>query len=189
MSLDLTKSPQDILVQQLNKDNPSASLTDASVTFGAVMRNNDPDSDTYEAVIEVQSVQGQGFSNNYFYKYNRIDLASIFNGGNNSFAIGTAKTLADLIGTINSALGTNFTVTTLPNNDTNQLYVQGDVMPLTLPQPTHQVPSIKFMLTADPNSLIYRGAAMLTLTTNAADLEAAISAPSTGLAYTAPVPA
>lgn len=186
MSLDLTKSAQDILVQQLNKDNPTAALTDASVTFSPVMLNSDPDAATYEAVIEVIAVQGQAFSGSYFYKYNRIDLASIFNGSNNSFPIGAAKTLADLLPAINSALGTNFTITTLPNNDTNQLYVQGDVMPLTLPVPTHQTPSIKFMLTADPNSPIYRGAAMLTLTTTAADLSAAVSAPSTGLTYTAP---
>lgn len=186
MSLDFTQSPANILVQQLNKDNPGKNLTVAQVTFGPVMANSDPDSATFDSVIEVTSVQGPTYEGSYFYKYNRVDLATLFNVGNSTFAVGTAVELADLLAAINAAAALNLSITVLPNNDTNQLYVQGDVMPIKLPQPTAAKPSVNFLLSADANSLIFKGAALLTLTTPAANLGATFSAASTGLTYTPP---
>lgn len=184
MSLDFTQSPQAILVQQLNHDNPGKNLTVNQVVFGPVMANSDPDSNLYDSVIEVSAVQGPTFEGSFFYKYNRLDLANIFTSGISTYAVGTAVELADLLAAINTAAKLNLGITTLPNNDTNQLYVQGDVMPMKLPQPTAAKPSVNFLLSADANSLLFKGAALLTLTTPAANLAASFPVLSTGLTYT-----
>jgi hypothetical protein len=59
----------------------------------------------------------------------------------------------------------------------------GDYTDIVLPQPSAKKPSINFVLTADPTSLIYTGSAILTLTTTAKDLGAAIAVASTGLVH------
>jgi hypothetical protein len=186
MSLDLTKSAAEILLQQINAD-LGTSFTADQVTFGPVMKNMDADSGTFEAAVQITGVPGVGPNGTVVYKYNRIDLSSIFNGANSSYSVDGGITYAQLLANINAAIGTNMSLSTLPDNDTNQLYVQGDVTPTRkMPFPAPGKTSVQFILTADPNSLIYKGEAMLTAVTAKQSLASYFTAPSTGLAYTAP---
>jgi hypothetical protein len=189
MSLDLTQSAESVLVQQINIDNPGDALTVEQVSFGSVMANTGPSAispNQYEAVVLVTAVQGQGLNGSFPYPYNRIDLSTIFTDSNSSFNVDSCSTYAELITAINTAIGTNFQLTVLPDNDTNQLYVAGDITPAQLPIPPVGKTSVQFILTADPNSLIYRNSVILTATTSANSLSTKFSNPSSGLTYTAP---
>lgn len=186
MSLDLTKSAQAILVQQINSDN-GKTFTVEELSFGPVMTNTDPDAEEFEAVVMVTGVAAQGWNDTWPYKFNRIDLETIFAGTNATYNVDSCLEYADLLALINTKLGTNMQLTVLPDNDTNQLYVAGDITPASLPSPHPAQPAVAFILTADPNSYIYRGQAMLTATTTTQSISGAIAAPSTGLVYTAPV--
>jgi hypothetical protein len=186
MSLNLNQAAAAILVAQINLDN-GKSFTVDQLSFGPVMTNAGPDSADYEAVVMVTGVPAQGWSGSFPYKYNRINLEEIFTADNSSFSVDAVADYAALVAAINTAMGTNMQLTTLPVADSNQLYVPGDITPAQLPAPTPAAPSIAFILTADPNSYIYRGAAILNATTSAESLAAAFTVASTGLTYTAPV--
>jgi hypothetical protein len=181
----LTESAQAVLVQQINKDN-NKSFTVEQLSFGPVMTNAGPDAAQYEAVVLVTGIPSQGFAGSFAYKYNRIDLDTIFNANNSSYSVDACNEYSDLLALINTAMGTNMAMTVLPNSDVNQPYVSGDVSPAALPAPTPAAPKVSFILTADLNSYLYRGAAVLTATTAAVSLATAFTVPSTGLTYTPP---
>jgi hypothetical protein len=185
MSLDFTKPGPQILIDQINADNPAAALTVDKVTFGSPMVNQDPDKALYNSAVYVTPVLGQGFTGPYVYKYNRIDLESLFNPGNSSYAVGNAVRLSDLIAQINAALNIALVSPVVADPSAGVQAASGDYLDIVLPQPTAKHPSIDFVLTADPSSLIYQGSAILTLTTAAVDLASVIKVPSTGLTYAA----
>jgi hypothetical protein len=187
MSLDLTQSAAAILVQQINADN-GTSFTVEQLSFGPVMTNVGADAAEFEVVVIVTGLSAQGWADSFVYKYNRIDLESIFTDSNASYSVDACADYLALLALINTALVTNMQLSTLANNDTNQAYVQGDIVPATLPSPAPAHPSVQFILTADLNSYIYRGAAVLTATTAAQSLAGAITVASTGLIYTPPAP-
>jgi hypothetical protein len=181
----LTESAQAVLVQQINKDN-NKTFTVEQLSFGPVMTNAGPDSAQYEAVVMVTGVPAQGWAGSFAYKFNRIDLDTIFTTGNSTYSVDSCASYADLIALINTAMGTNMQLTVMPNSDTNQLYTEGDIAPAVLPAPTPAHPSVAFILTADLNSYLYRGSAILTATTAAVSLSTAFTVASTGLTYTPP---
>jgi hypothetical protein len=184
MSLDFTKTGPEILVDQINADNPAAAITAAMVSFSAPWNNIDPATKaSFNTAVEITPVLGQGFTGPMTYPYNRIDLASLFNVSNSSYSVGSAVTLSDLIDQINTALGIKLS-SPVAADPSNGIRAQaGDFIDITLPQPTAKKPSINFVLTADPTSLIYTGSAILTLTTTAKDLAATIAVASTGLVH------
>jgi hypothetical protein len=186
MSLNLNQAAAAILVAQINLDN-GKSFTVDQLSFGPVMTNAGSDAAEYEAVVMVTGVPAQGWSDSFAYKYNRISLEDIFTADNSSYNVDACADYAALVAAINTAMGTDMQLSTLPVSDSNQQYVPGDITPAQLPAPTPAAPSVAFILTADPNSYIYRGAAILTATTSAASLAGAFTVPSTGLTYTAPV--
>lgn len=186
VALDLTKSAAAVLLQQINAD-LGTTWTLNQIVFGPVMQNADVDANLYEAAVTVSGVQGVGPSGTITYKYNRIDLGTIFGSGNNSYSVDGGITYAQLLANINAAVHLNLQLSVLPDNETNQLYVQGDITPpATMPFPVTGKTSVNFLLTADPNSLIYRNSALLTATTAMTSLAAAFAGKSsTGLVYTA----
>jgi hypothetical protein len=184
-TLNLNQSAAAILLQQFNADN-GTNWTPNQVTFSEVMLNNDVDAATYEAVIKISAVPGQGLNGSIYYKYNRIDLSTIFAAGNSSYDVDSYANYQALLTAINAAVGTDMQLTTLPNNDTNQLYVQGDIMPAQIPYPPAGKSSVQFVLTADPLSMVYRNSAILTATSTSQNMAGAVTTPSTGLVYTAP---
>ncbi len=186
MSLNLTQSAAAVLLAQLNTD-LGTNYTAEQITFGPLTTNNGPDAALFEVAVQVNGVQGLGPNGAFFYKYNRVDLSAIFTAENSTYSVDGGITFAQLITNINTAMGTNMVLTVLPDNDTNQLYVAGDIMPQALPFPAPGNASVNFMITADANSLIYRNAALLTATTATTSLAAAfVGKTSTGLVYTPP---
>jgi hypothetical protein len=187
MSLNLNQSAQAILLAQLNAD-LGQSWTADQIEFGELALNNGSDAASYEVVIQVTGVPGKGPNGSFYYKYNRIDLSAIFNNTNNTYNVDGGIDYAGLIAKINAAIGTAMVLTVLPDHDTNQLYVAGDIMPASMPFPAPGKTSVNFILTADPNSLIYRNSAILVATTAMTSMAAAVGsfAGSTGLTYTAP---
>lgn len=187
MSLNLNQSAQAVLLAQINAD-LGTTWTANQIEFGPLMTNNGPDASTYEVVIEVSGAQGQGPNGSFMYKYNRIDLSAIFNGTNNSYNVDGGLTYMQLLAKINTAMGTNMQLSVLPSPETNQLYVAGDIMPAAFPFPGPANASVNFILTADPNSLIYRNSAILVATTAMASMATLSNGKtgSTGLVYTPP---
>lgn len=181
VTLNLNQAAAAILLQQFNADN-GKNFTLAQIQFGPVMENNDVDSATYEAAVQMTGVPGSGVYGSYIYKYNRIDLSTIFTG-KTSYDVTAITSYAGLIAAINAALSTSMQVSVLPNNESNQLYVAGDISPAAIPYPPAGKTSVNFLLTADPNSLIYRNSVMLTATTTAVSLAASVTTPSTGLVF------
>jgi hypothetical protein len=181
VTLNLNQAAAAILLQQFNADN-GTSYTTEQIEFGPVMENHDVDSATYEACVLMQGVQGSGVAGSYTYKYNRIDLSTIF-AGHATYDVTAMTSYAQLIAAINTALSTDMQISVLPNNDTNQLYVAGDINPASLPVPPAGKTSVAFVLTADPNSLIYRNSVVLTATTTATSIAASVTKPSTGLTF------
>jgi len=180
VTLNLNQAAAAVLLQQFNADNGTAFTTE-QVTFGPVMENNDVDADVYEAAITMTGVPGSGVYGTYVYKYNRIDLSTIFT--DTSFDVTSITNYQGLITAINTALSTSMQLSVLPNHDTNQLYVAGDINPAAVPYPAPGKTSVNFMLTADPNSLIYRNSVLLTATTTAVSIAAKATVPSTGLNF------
>jgi hypothetical protein len=183
MSLDFTKTGPEILVDQINADNPTAALSTAMVSFGTPWQNFEADKATYNTAVMITPVLGQGFTGPVRYPYNRIDLASLVNDSNRSFDVESAVNLSDMIERINTALGIKLVSPTVANPSEGVRAQAGDYTDIVLPQPSAKKPSINFVLTADPTSLIYTGSAILTLTTTAKDLGAAIAVASTGLVH------
>jgi hypothetical protein len=180
VTLNLNQAAAAILLQQFNADNGTAFTTE-QVTFGPVMENNDVDADVYEAAVTMTGVPGSGVYGTFVYKYNRIDLSTIFTS--KSFDVTAITNYQGLITAINAALSTAMQLSVLPNNDSNQLYVAGDISPAAVPYPPAGKTSVNFLLTADPNSLIYRNSVMLTATTTAVSIAAKATTPSTGLNF------
>jgi hypothetical protein len=189
MSLNLNQSAAAVLLAQINAD-LGTSWTEEQVTIGQLMANTGPDAAEYDSIVQVNGVQGVGPNGSFYYKYNRLSLSAIFNTDNSTYSVDGGITYAQLLANINTAMGTAMTLTTLPNNDTNQLYVQGDITPpAAFPFPPSGKSSVSFILTADPNSYIYSGEAILTATTamtGVSQYGTSGVVTSSGLVYTAP---
>jgi hypothetical protein len=183
MSLDFTKTGQEILVDQINADNPAAALTTAKVQFSAPWSNYEADKATYNTVVMITPVLGQGFTGPVRYPYNRIDLATLVTDSNRSLDAGTAVHLSDMIDRINTALGVKLESPTVADPSNGVVAAPGDYRDIILPQPTAKKSSVDFVLTADPASLVFMGSAILTLTTTAKDLGATLAVASTGLVH------
>jgi hypothetical protein len=181
MSLDYTKTGPQILVDQINADNPGAGLTTATVEFSDPWINNEADNATYNTAVILTPVLGQGFTGPVRYPYNRVDLASLVTDSNRSFDVGTAVKLSDMIDRINTALGVKLVSPVVADPSNGVVAAAGDYRDIVLPQPTAKRPSVDFVITADPASLVYTGSAILTLTTTAKDLGATLAVASTGL--------
>lgn len=174
MALDYTKLPKLILLDQINTDNPSHTLTDAQVTFGlpTVSTGGTPARDTE---ITVTAVAGSGYTGSVILRYNRVDLSTVPGVLNKVFSLGDGTTVADLIPEINTRYGIN-----LQAED----YVDA-ALPAFDGTPNEQH---DFSVVANADSLVWRGTLVLTVKSEDIPLSTALTTTTlNGLVYTSPV--
>ncbi|WP_144106595.1 hypothetical protein [Paraburkholderia sp. BCC1886] len=186
-ALDFTQTGQTILLAQILNDNPDCGLSAANCVFTYPIPNPDAVADGYDTLIRIDPIQGEGFFESFIYKYNKIDLASVFEGATTSFDKGSAVQLSDLIATINESATINLAAPVLADPANNIKAAPGDFNDLKLPQPTGPGVPVNFILTAAPMSFIYKGDVILTLTTTYKTIASVLTTPSTGLVFTRPV--
>lgn len=168
---DFTKEDKQIIIDLVNAKVPGLALTPELVTFGLP---------TVQAVngrntkLTITAVPGSGYKNFKDLEYNRVDLAVIPGARSKEFPAGDAELISELIPEINAAYGLN-----LSAND----FVDGP-LPVFVGEPNEKK---DFVLTANADSLVYRGTLTLTLVAEDLDLAVLISDPVLdGLEYTQP---
>lgn len=106
---DLTKLPEEILVDLINKDNPGAALTTAAVSFKIPSRL--PEGSARNTEVVVYAKRGSGMRGEVRVWYNRLDIAKVIHDVEESpvIELGTAARVRDLIPEINERFGINLT--------------------------------------------------------------------------------
>lgn len=119
---DFSKAPDQIVLDLINYDNPSANLTLSLIDFGVAMLATGQ-TPPANSEIEITAKAGSGYSGSAVVQYNRLQIqdfiaARAIPGGVLELPVGDATRYADLIDEINTALGVNLTVAD---------YVDGDI--------------------------------------------------------------
>lgn len=172
---DLTKAPDQIVLDLINTDN-STSLTLGLVDFGlpTVTAGENPAKNT---TLTVTAKAGSGYTGSQVVEYNRVSLDTIpvIAAKPATYQLGDATKIADLIEEINAMYG----IKMVPAD-----YVDGDLPTFEgLPNEEHTV-----QLVAAADSLIYIGSLVLTLKAADIELSSVITVTAlNGLTYVAPV--
>jgi hypothetical protein len=145
MTLDLTRSPEQIVVDRINTDNVTK-LDASKLRFGAPRLNNG----TKNTRVTVTGLPFSGIIGTVEINYNRIDLNTIPGIGSRVFyADETHTKISDIIPIINSTYGVNLT----PAD-----YVNGYLM-----TPDDLITEVDFVIRAAEKSLVYVGVLELKL--------------------------
>lgn len=172
MSLNYTRSPEQIIVDQINIDNTHQVLTVAELSFGAPTAGSFSGKDTK---VTVTAVNGQGYKDARDIFYNRVDLANAAGALSTEFALGSAVNLSDLIPSINARYGINLTAADYTD-------VAIPAFPGSAPHETETLDIV-----AKATSLVWKG--QLTITIDANDISLTTAIPNntlSGLVYTPP---
>lgn len=168
---DFTKSDVQIIIDLLNAKVPNLSLTPELVTFGLPTVNSTNERNTK---VTITAVPGSGYKNFKDLEYNRVDYAVIPGARSIEFPKGDAVKVAELIPEINARFGLN-----ISEND----FVDAD-LPEFVGLPNEK---LDFVLTANADSLVYRGSVTLKIVAEDLDLAVLISDPVLdGLEYVQP---
>lgn len=139
-TIDLTKSPKEIIVDLINLDN-GTTLTADSLLLGTPVPSNNIRYNTSLVLTATSTLKAQG---SVTIKYNRKNLQDFTIAPNNlKFELGSATTISDLVDAINAEYSINLT-----SDD----YVDADLP--TLVELGHYEEKT-FTLSAKPISLIY----------------------------------
>jgi hypothetical protein len=107
---DLTKAPDQVIIDLINADNTPLALTAELVTFG-VPNAAAGENPTKNTELTVTAAEGSGYSGSVVVTYNRVNLATIptIAAAPAEFPLGNATTLKDLIPEFNAKYGVNLT--------------------------------------------------------------------------------
>ncbi len=107
---DLTKAPNQVIIDLINADNAPLALTPELVTFGlpTAATGENPAKNTE---LTVSAAEGSGYSGSVVITYNRVALGTIptIAAAPAEFQLGNAQTLKDLIPEFNAKYGVNLT--------------------------------------------------------------------------------
>jgi hypothetical protein len=172
---DLTKAPDQIVLDLINTDN-STSLTLGLLDFGlpTVTAGETPEKNT---TLTVTAKAGSGYTGSQVVQYNRVNLSTIPGIAEKeaTYQLGDALKVSDLIDEINAMYG----IKLVPAD-----YVDADLPTFEgLPNEEHTV-----QLVAAADSLIYIGSLVLTLKSADIELSSVITVTAlNGLTYVKPV--
>ena len=140
VQLDLTKAPDQLIIDLINKDN-GTDLKIGELTFGVPVLNST--NSKHNSKVKATASDKAYYSGSVSIHYNRIDIAKVIGDKSTRFVITDERMISDIIAAIDARYSTRLT----PND-----YVDGP-LPSFDPANTSDIRDIE--LVANPLSLVY----------------------------------
>jgi hypothetical protein len=112
LALDFTQPAASVLLAQINYDN-ATQITPDQYRIDEVAALSDGSG--YNTIVFVSGTQGAQFEGQEYFKYNRIDIATVPGARTKVFNRGAAVLLSDLLPQINAAWSLNLTKADIVN--------------------------------------------------------------------------